>query len=61
MKTVQLAPRLRYVQLTDDTGDFGLLIAHDGDHINYTIQVESYDELKAAVESFQEKPVGYLV
>ena len=51
MKTIQLAPRLRYVQLSDDQGEFGLLIAHEGDHINYTIQVESYDELKAKLET----------
>ena len=58
MKSIQLAPRLRYLQLNDDNGQFGLLIVHDGSHINYTIQVESYDELRAAIESFQEIPVG---
>lgn len=58
MKSIQLAPRLRYIQLNDDKGDFGLLIVHDGTHVNYTIQVESYEELRAAIESFQERPVG---
>ena len=56
----QLTDRVRYLPLRDEQGDFGLLIVHDGDHVNYTIQVESYEELKAAIESFQEKPVGTL-
>ena len=58
MKSIQLAPRLRYLQLNDESGDFGLLIVHDETHVNYTIQVESYEELRAAIESFQEIPVG---
>ncbi len=58
MKGVQLTPNLRFLQLNDDAGDFGLLIAHSGEHVHYTIQVESAEELRAAVESFQERPVG---
>ena len=58
MKAIQLTKNLRYVQLSDDGGTFGLIIAHTGDHIHYTIQVEDYDQLRAAVESFQESPVG---
>ena len=58
MKSVQLTTELRYFQLEDETGEFGLLVVHDGDRVRYTIQIESGDELKAAVESFQEKPVG---
>jgi hypothetical protein len=61
MKIVQLAPRLRYVQLTDDNGDFGLFLVHTGDTVNYTIQIESEEELRAAIESFQETPVGSFV
>lgn len=61
MKTVQLAPNLRFVGLTDESGAFGLIIAHTGETVHYTIQVETYDELRAAVESFQANPVGQLV
>jgi len=60
MKSIQLAPRLRYLQMNDDAGDFGILIVHDGSHVNYTIQVESHDELRAAIESFIENPIGTL-
>ena len=58
--TVQLDKNLRYVPLSDDKGQFGLLIAHTGNHVHYTIQVETRDELRAAIESFQERPVGTL-
>ena len=58
MKTIQLTKNLRLVSMTDDNGPFALLMAHTGDHIHYTIQIESEDELRAAIESFQEKPVG---
>ena len=58
MKTIQLTNNLRLVSLTDENGPFALLMAHTGDHIHYTIQVDSEDELRAAIESFQEKPVG---
>ena len=58
MKTIQLTNNLRLVSMTDESGPFALLMAHTGDHIHYTIQIESEDELRAAIESFQEKPVG---
>ena len=58
MQGVQLAPRLRFLPLNDEKGDFGLLIAHTGDHVHYTIEVTTHEELRAAVESFQERPVG---
>jgi len=61
MKGIQLAPRLRYVPLSDDKGDFGVIVVHDGDKVNYTIEVSTREELRAAIQSFQERPVGYLV
>ena len=60
MKAIQLTENLRYLQLRDDNGSFGLIIVHTGDHVHYTIQVENEAELRAAVESFQENPVGTL-
>ena len=58
MTGVQLTPNLRFLQLNDDEGSFGVLIAHSGEHVHYTIQIESREELRAAIESFQERPVG---
>lgn len=60
MKTVQLTDNVRFLSLSDDDGDFGLIIVHTGNHVHYTIQVENEAELRAAVESFQENPVGTL-
>ena len=58
MTGVQLTPNLRFLSMSDDEGSFGLLIAHSGSHVHYTIQIESETELRAAIESFQERPVG---
>ena len=61
MKSIQLNENLRYIQLSDEQGDFGVLIIHHGNRVNYTIQIESREELVAAIESFQQNPVGTLV
>ena len=61
MTGVQLTPQLRYLGLNDEGGDFGLLIVHTDEHVHYTIQIETKEELRAAVESFQKNPVGTLV
>ena len=58
MQSVQLSSRLRYLPLSDEEGEFGLLIVHTGDTINYTIEVANSRELEAAIESFQSNPVG---
>lgn len=60
MKAVQLTDNLRFIQLNDDEGDFGLIVVHTEDRVHYTIQVETEDQLRAAIESFQENPVGTL-
>lgn len=60
MKAVQLTENIRFLSLNDEGGPFGLIIVHTGNHVHYTIQVESETELRAAVESFQEFPVGTL-
>ncbi len=41
MKTAQLHPNVRYVSLTDDDGDFGILVHHDGDYIYACVEVDS--------------------
>tara|TARA_R110002012_G_scaffold214500_1_gene385586 strand:- start:75 stop:248 length:174 start_codon:yes stop_codon:yes gene_type:complete len=57
MKTVQLAPNLRYLSMSDEDGVFGLFVIHSGEDVRYTIQVSNYDEFRATLESFQEQPV----
>ena len=57
MKTVQLAPSLRYISMNDEDGSFGLFVVHEGDRVRYTIEVTNYDEFRATLESFQEQPV----
>ena len=61
MKAIQLNQNLRYVQLNDEKGEFGVVIVHTEDRVHYTIQIESREELVAAIESFQQNPVGTLV
>ncbi len=61
MTSVQLTENLRYIQLNDEKGDFGLIVVHQGERVQYTIQIENESELRAAIESFQENPVGSLV
>ncbi len=61
MTSVQLTENLRYIQLNDEKGDFGLIVVHKGERVQYTIQIENESELRAAIESFQENPVGSLV
>lgn len=58
MKAVQLTSKLRYVPLSDEEGKFGLFIVHDGDRVQYTIEVKDGREFEAALESFQTSPVG---
>ena len=41
MKSVQLHPNIRYVSLTDNDGDFGILLHHDGDYIYAAVEVDS--------------------
>jgi hypothetical protein len=61
MKSIQLNENLRYIQLNDEKGDFGVVIVHTEDRVHYTIQIETREELVAAIESFQQNPVGTLV
>lgn len=61
MKSIQLTDNVRFIQLNDENGNFGLIVVHTDNHVHYTIQVENESELRAAIESFQENPVGTLV
>ena len=50
MKTVQLHPNIRYVSLSDEAGDFGLLIHHDGNYVYATVEVDSKDMFREVYE-----------
>tara|TARA_Y100001938_G_C7825329_1_gene298627 strand:+ start:320 stop:562 length:243 start_codon:yes stop_codon:yes gene_type:complete len=41
MKSAQLHPNIRYVSLTDDDGDFGILLHHDGSYVYAAVEVDS--------------------
>ena len=43
MKSAQLHENIRYVSLTDDDGDFGILLHHDGDRVHSAVEVDSRD------------------
>lgn len=51
MKSAQLHPNVRYVSLTDDDGDFGILLHHDGDYVYAAVEVDSRESF---VEVFNE-------
>ena len=42
MTAVQLHPNIRYVPLSDNDGDFGMLLHHDGDYVYAAVEV--YDK-----------------
>lgn len=52
MKGIQLTPQLRYVPLSDEKGDFGLVIYHQFNQLIQTFEVHSRDELVSLVERF---------
>jgi len=58
MKTVQIAENLRYISLDDEDGSVGIFIVHEDNRVRYTIEVNSKEELRAAIESFQANPIG---
>ena len=58
MKTVQIAENLRYISLDDDDGSVGIFIVHEDNRVRYTIEVNSKEELRAAIESFQANPLS---
>ena len=56
MTTAQLHPNIRYISLTDEEGDFGILLHHDGDKVYNAFEVYDrdhfvrvYDELLSLV------------
>lgn len=52
MKGIQLTPQLRYVPLSDEKGDFGLVIYHQFEQLIQTFEVHTREELLSLVERF---------
>ena len=50
MQTAQLHPNIRYVSLTDDDGDFGILLHHDGNYVYAAIEVDSRESFVKVYE-----------
>ena len=51
MKVVQLTPHIRYVPLSDDEGEFGLLMNHLNDTVLNVVEVHDKDEFTDAFNS----------
>ena len=54
MQSAQLHPNIRYVALSDDEGDFGLLIHHEGDYLYNVIEVHDKGEFTRVYEELQD-------
>ena len=52
MKGIQLTPQLRYVPLSDEKGDFGLVIYHQFEQLIQTFEVHTREELLSLVKRF---------
>lgn len=44
MPAAQLHANIRYIPLTDDDGDFGLMLHHDGEHVYNVVEVQDRDQ-----------------
>ena len=44
MKTAQLLPNIRYVSMSDDDGDFGMFLVHEGNYVYHAHEVHSREE-----------------
>ena len=52
MTIVQLTPHIRYVPLSDDDGEFGLLINHVNDTIVNSVEVHDREQFTDAFNRF---------
>lgn len=53
MKSVRLSDNLRYVSLTDDDGDLGMFVIHEGNRISYTLEVNNREEFVSALTTLK--------
>lgn len=49
MKGIQLTRNLRFLSMTDEKGDFGVVIAHSDDEVHNVYEVHSEEELRALI------------
>ena len=52
MTSVQLTPHIRYVPLSDEDGEFGILINHLNDTVINTVEVHDREEFVNAFNRF---------
>ena len=52
MKAVQLNDNIRLVTMSDNEGDFGILINHVGNRVLSTFEWADEEELKAGIEYY---------
>ncbi len=53
MKSAQLHPNIRYISLTDDDGDMGILIMHYGDKVLNAVEVSDRDTFTSCYNSMR--------
>ena len=53
MKSAQLHPNIRYISLTDDDGDMGILIMHYGEKVLNAVEVSDRDAFASAYSSMR--------
>ena len=51
MKTASLTPHIRYVALSDEDGDFGILLHHLNGHVLNAVEVHDKEEFTNVYES----------
>ena len=53
MKSVNLHPNIRYVSLSDDDGNFGLLLQHHDGVVMNVVEVHDKDEFSSVYEGMR--------
>lgn len=53
MKSVRLSDNLRYVSMSDDDGDLGMFVIHEGNKISYTLEVNNREEFVSALTTLK--------
>ena len=51
MKTATLTPYITYVSLSDEDGDFGLLLNHYNGNVINAVEIHSQEQFKSVYES----------
>ena len=54
MRSAQLHDNIRYISLSDDEGDFGILLHHDGEHVYNAYEVYDKEHFTRVYEELVE-------